>query len=109
MPYPTLADVNATTDLSNLLIYVNDITSGWAAPTILFSFFVIVLLGGAFAQIRFKGGLRIDYAFAVAAFTTFGLAVLMSIKTGLLNPLYLLFTLALSIAGAVWLYFSQDS
>lgn len=108
MTYKTLADVNATTDLSEILLYVNDITRGWAMPSVLFSFFVITLLAGSFAQMRFRGDFRFDFAFATAGFATFGLAVLMSIKTGLLNPIWLFTSLGVALAGVVWIYMSQD-
>lgn len=108
MTYAGLDTVNATTDLSNLLLYVNDLTNGYAMPSVLFAFFFIVFLGGAFYQIRFRGSARFDFAFAVAGFGTFGLAMIMSSKNGLLNPLYLLITIAVAILGAIWLYFSQD-
>lgn len=106
--YPDLSTVNATTDVSNLLLYVNDLTNGLAMPVTLVAFFFLVLLGGAFAQMRFRGSIRIDFAFAAAGFSTFGLAVILSLKTGLLNPLYLFVSLGIAILGAVWLYFSQE-
>lgn len=106
--YKTLADINATTDVSNLLLYVNDITNGWAMPSVLFGFFWITFLAGIFMQMRFKGSTRMDFSFAAAGFATFGLAVLMSLKNGLLNPVYLFISLGVAILGAVILYLSQD-
>lgn len=108
MTYPTLETVNATTDLSNIFIYVNEITNGYAMPSVLGAFFLIIMLGSIFAQLRFKGTVRPDFAFAVAGFASFGLAVLMSLKNGLLNPAYLMISLALAILGALWVYLSGE-
>lgn len=108
MTYSTLADVNATGDLSEVFLYVNDVTNGAAMPMMLFGFFMIVLLGGAFAQLRFRGTMRLDYSFATAGFTTFGLAVLMSVGNGLLAPTYLVISLGIAILGAIWLYAARD-
>lgn len=106
--YPDLSTVNATTDVSNILVYVNDITYGYAMPMVLLGFFIITMLGGFFAQLRFRGTGRIDFAFTVAGFTTFGLAVIMSSKNGLLNPVYLFISLGVSILGVIWLYLASE-
>lgn len=109
MTYADLSTVNATTDLSNLLLYVNNLTNGYAMPSVLVAFFLIIFLGGSFYQIRFRGDARWDFSFAVAGFITFGMAMIMSQKNGLLNPLYLLVSLAVAILGAVWLYMTPPS
>ena len=109
MTYQTLADVNATTDVSNLLVYANDLTGGILMPLILLSFFIIICIGSFFMQMRFSGRGRFEMSFAVAGFATFGLGVLMSSKNGLLNPTYLIISLGAAILGVAWLYFSSDS
>lgn len=109
MTYPGLDSVNASSDLSELLIYVNTLTGGTAIPAVLGSFFLILAIGGSFLQLRTTGRIRYDFAFAAASFATFGMAVIMSLKTGLLAPQYLFITLGLVILSAVWLYLSTDS
>lgn len=106
--YPTLDSVNTTGDLSTLLVYANVLTNGVLMPAILGAFFLIVLLGSFIMQIRFRGDARPEVSFAVASFTTFGFAVLMSIKNGLLNPIYLYVTISVSILAVLWLVFSED-
>lgn len=108
MTYPGLGTVNATTDVTNLLVYVNDITYGRAMPMVLLSFFLVAFLAGAFAQMRFKGQMRMDFSFAAAGFATFGLAVIMSLKNGLLNPIYLLVSLGVAILGVIFLWLRSD-
>lgn len=107
MTFQDLSTVNATSDLSNILIYVNNITGNAAMPALLFAFFLVVLLAGYTAELRYGRG-RFSSSFTVAGFTTFGLAVIMSMKTGLLNPIYLVISLGLAILGVVWVYLSSD-
>lgn len=106
--YPDISTINATDDLSNIIIYANDLTGGVLSPLILLSFFIIIFLGSFFAQFRFSGRGRPEISFAVAGFATFGMAVLMSMKNGLLDWIYLLITLAVAVLGAAWLYFSSN-
>lgn len=108
MTYAGLGTVNATNDLSNILVYANDLTGGVLMPMMLGAFFVVVLLGGYFMQLRFSGRARIDLCFASAGFSTVGMAVLMSLKNGLLNPIYLFLSIIVAIIGVAWLYFSQE-
>lgn len=109
MTYPGLDTVNATDDVSALFVYVNEVTGGIAIPTVLFAFFIVLFLGGGFAQMRFRGSARWDFAFTVAGFATFGLAVLMSTRTGLLNPTYLIISLGIAILGVIWIYNTSES
>ncbi len=107
MTFPDLSTVNATEDLSELLIYVNLLTGGWAMPLVLLSFFMIILLGGLFTQIG-KGTMRPEVLLAVSGFLTFGLAIIMSIKEGLLNPIYVFMSLGLALLGVAWMFLSSD-
>lgn len=109
MTFPGLNTVNASQDVSELLIYVNDLTDGLAMPLVLIAFFLVAFLGNFFLQLRFRGTGRIDFSFAVAGFVTFGLAVLMSLKNGLLAPQYLFISLAVAILGAFILYLTRES
>lgn len=102
-----LDSVNATSDLSNLLIYTNEITGNAAMPGVLFAFYIVVMLAGYIMGIK-QGRERFPANFTVAGFATFGLAVIMSLKTGLLNPIYLVISLGLAILGVVWLYLSSE-
>jgi hypothetical protein len=104
--FKTLADVNATTDLSELLVYTNDVTGGWAMPLVLLAFFMIIFLGGLFIQSR-RGIMRPEVLLATAGFLTFGMAMIMSIKEGLLNPIYVFISLGLAILGVLWMYLSD--
>ena len=109
MTYPTLETVNATTDLANILVYANTITNGYFMPMVLFAFFIIVMIGSFVAQFRFSGRPNFQKSFAVSSFSTFGVAMLMSSKNGLLEPTILIITLVLTILSAMWLFFSSEN
>lgn len=108
MSYPLLNTVNATNDVSTILVYANNLTGGAMMPMFLFLFFWIVCLGSYFAQKRFDVYASFPISFATAGFTTFGLAAIMSMKNGLLNPMYLIISIAVTVIGVLWLYMSTD-
>lgn len=109
MAYPDISTVtNASTDPTNLLVYANTITGGIFMPLVLGAFFVILLLGSYFAQIRFTGRGRIDFSLASSSYATFGMAVLMSMKNGLLSPIYIWIVAALAVAATAYLFMSSQ-
>jgi hypothetical protein len=107
-PYPDISTVNLSVDLSNILIYTNTLTDGMFAPLFVFAFFMIVFVGSAFMQQRFTGRIELKNSFAAAGFVTFGLAVIMSMKTGLLEPYILIITIIVAILGLAWLALSAE-
>lgn len=108
MTYPGIETVNATGDLTNLLLYMNTVTYGSFMPSVLIAFFAIILFSSAYASLRFNGTARFSIGFAVAGFATFGMAVIMSSKDGLLNPMYIPISLAIAILGVMWIYFDKE-
>jgi len=108
LSFPDLSSVNATTDVSELLVYVNTLTGGAAMPTVLAAFFIIAFLGSAFLNARFRGVFRFDFCFASAGFVTLGFATIMSLKNGLLNPIYLMISIVVAILGVAILLLSSN-
>lgn len=101
--YPGLDTVqNSTTDISQLLVYVNHVTSGAFGPLMLYSFFLVVFVSGYFAQKRFTGRPKPDTAWLVAGFVTFGLALIMSMQPGLLHWTNIVVTAILAAIGLFW-------
>lgn len=107
MAFPDLSTVNATADLGELLVYTNTITGNWAMPMVLLAFFLIIFLGGLFYQAR-KGTTRPEILLSVAGFLTFGMSMIMSLKEGLLNPIYVFMSIGVSVLGVVWMFLSSD-
>jgi len=112
MTFLTYADLssatNATTDATELLVYVNNITDGMAMPMVLFAFFIVAFISSGTFSLKTKGFWQWHFSFAAAGFATFGLAVLMSLKNGLLEPTYLLISLGVAILGVVILYMASE-
>lgn len=107
-PFAEISSVNATNDVTELLVYMNTVTDGYFMPMVLLAFFIILCLGSFFMQMRFTGRGRFELSFTVAAFATFGFAVIMSTKNGLINPSYLIISLVAAVLGVAWLYLSSD-
>lgn len=107
MAYPIYKATN-TSDFSDLLIYSNSVTSGYFMQIILFGFFAVLFL--ATYNLQKRNGLRGDFpsAFSTAAFLTLGLAIIFSLKDGLINVITLSIWIAITILSVVFLYFSND-
>ena len=105
--YPDISQVNATNDLTQLLVYCNTVTGGQFGPWVAWSFFIIALLGSYFAQMRLTGRPKLDVTFASAGFVTVGFSLLMSIEAGLLSTAHVIIFLLISILGAMHVLFSE--
>lgn len=105
--YPDISTVNATQDLSQLLVYCNTVTNGLFGPLVAWAFFIIVLLGTFFAQMRLAGRPKLDICLLVAGFASVGFSVLMAMEFGLLSTFWVVVFIILAIVGAIFVYFSQ--
>lgn len=90
-----------------LLLYVSDVVPSFI-PIMLFSLFVIILMGTYYSQRRLTGRGNFPGSFTVAALVTFFTALVLSLTAGLINVFILVTTLALLIVGVVWLMFTRD-
>ena len=107
-PFPDIGTMNASNDVTQILVYVNTVTDGLFAPLVLGAFFLIIMFSSYFAQIRFYGKEIIESSFAVAGFATFGLSLLMNMENGLLNSTYVFISLAIAIVGFLWVVLSTS-
>lgn len=107
-PYPDISTVNATNDLTQLLVYANTITNQLFMPLVLWAFFVIALIGSYYGQLRMSGRARIEVSFATSAFVTLLFAIIMETVPGLLPAVHFWAALAITILAVIWLYFSQE-
>lgn len=105
--YPGLETVNATQDVTQLLVYCNTVTSGWFGPLVAWAFFFVVLLGSFFAQMRTTGRPKLDVCFAAAGFTSVGFSTIMAVVFGLLNPFHVVVFILISILAVAYIFFAQ--
>lgn len=106
-PYADISSVNATNDITQILVYANNITNNVFGISLVASFFLIILIGSYYAQVRFSGRGKLGHSFAAASFTTLGLSIIMSLENGLIQPYIVIICLALAIVGVFWVFFSQ--
>jgi len=101
-PYPYVNGTLAGQNIMYFFIYANSITSGFAVPLIVVSFFLLVLLSSMLAQIRFSARLRPEVSILAASFSTLGLSVILEQGTGLLNPIYFIATIVATVLSLLW-------
>jgi hypothetical protein len=116
MTYPLITDsVNMTKGMGDLLCYVNaDVTGFLFVNLLLVSIFLIIALGGYFAQKRSTGQGDFPQWMALGGFVTTIFAFIMRLVTDvngnscLVNIGTLAVCIAVTIAGIMWLFFSDD-
>lgn len=103
MEYSLPNNVNFTEGPEQLLLFVTDQIPQFI-PTLLFSFFLIVFLGGMFSQQRLSGKGDVVQWFAIAGITNVVLATVLNLISGVvaLEVLVVSYGVAM-IAGVVFL------
>lgn len=106
--FPAINGTLIGNDLSQIFVYANSITHGLTVLFMVFGFFLIVLITSLIMQQRFSGNIRPETSFAAASFATLGLATLLEQRTGLLNPLYFVIIIAMTVLSVIWLIMNSD-
>lgn len=109
LAYKTLEQVNTSAGPHTLLVYVNEITSGLFARSILVTLWVIIALGAYFSQKRLEGESNLAVTFAVASFVTFGASIIMSFIPGLVTPVDIGIAVGFAMISAIWLLTDRAS
>lgn len=108
MPYDMINGTALGNDLSYFFVYLNSVTGGWFVPLMMLSFFLIVFISSVIFQLRFSSRIRPESSFAASSFATFGLMLILSQKSGLLNPIISVVIVGISIFSIVWLVLSSE-
>jgi len=104
--YPEIEDVvNTSEGIHTTFIYAAEIVPQFV-PMMLFSLFIIVALGGYFAQLRISGRGNFAVSFTAGAFVTTVSAFVLSIVPHLVPISVLLTCVGILIVGVIWLMFS---
>jgi hypothetical protein len=106
MTYKTLEEFNVT-NADDLFSYMNVVWPGFT-PILLFSFWIIIVLGSYFAS-KVAGKEKIQVSIAVASFLTFLLSMILTLKEGAINISTLVITFTVMIISVAWLLLSKDS
>ena len=105
MAYDTFAEFNKT-GLDQMFLYAAEVVPIFI-PLFLFSFFIIITLASYFSSKRLSSDGDLAASFAVAGFSTFILALVMSLIPGLISTTYVVITIAVTVLGVLFLFFSK--
>lgn len=109
MVYETINNRNQSEGLHVLFQYVNDVTNGLFGNMFLFSVFIIIAFGTYFSQRRLTGRGNFPSSFAVAGYITAITAILLYLIPNLIGIQTVVISIAISILGTVWIFFTRDS
>lgn len=77
-------------------------------PMLLFFIFSIVMIGGSANQFRRSGTTDVPMWMTMAGLVTTSIALLMTLKDGIINLPTLSIVLTVTIASALWLFLSRS-
>lgn len=104
--YKTLDDTNLSEGLHTLFTYAEDTVPGFMG-LLLFGIFLILLLGSYYSSRRLVGKGDFPASFAASSFTTFVIAIVMSLIPNLVQQEIVIITLVVATIGMIWLYLSR--
>jgi len=103
--WETFTEFNQT-GMVALITYPASIWSGFI-PLILFSFFMIALLGSHFASKRLRGRSNFWGSFTVAGYLTTVVSIVMSLIPGLVDLFTLSVVLTVTVIGTIFLFVTK--
>lgn len=107
MTYPTLDAINTTAGPHTLFIYANSVVP-ILTPLILFSIFIVALLGSYFSTLRLRGDANLSSSFAVAGFFVAVVSTFMSFIPGFVNLTTMVICYGVAMIGFLWLIFDKN-
>ena len=107
MPYQTIGEFNVTSGTDRIFLYVADVVPIFT-PMMMFSIFIITLLGTYFIQRRLSGQANFASSFAVAGYFTLVIAFFLTLLEGMVNALTLSVCVIVAIIGTAWLLLSNE-
>lgn len=105
--YQTIDEINTSEGIHTLVAYSSS-TVPIFIPLVLFSFFIVSLLGSFYIQKRAKGYGDFPSSFAISGFITSILAILFSFIPNLISTGTIVVCVGITILGVIWLFFSRD-
>lgn len=99
--YPTNIEVNSTEGMSNILVYLNEVSFGWFANMFLIAVWMIFFAGFYYARRDAGGGM------AVAGFVTFVMGLLLWIMDAL-STITFAIVIAVAIIGFAGMWATRE-
>lgn len=102
-PYPMVnKSTNISSDITNLLCYDQVITNNWFGYFLIWGFFICILVGSIFAQLRLSGRIVPETSLLASSLISFAWAVILAQKQCLVNPINFFFLAGLTIIAFIW-------
>jgi hypothetical protein len=108
MAYEYVNGTLAGENLAYFFVYANSVTHELFGLFMVLSFFLVVLIGSAFAQLRTTGRLRPETSFLAASFVTLGFATILEQYSGILSANNFVILIAMTIIGIIWVVMSSN-
>lgn len=94
-------------NLAYFFVYANQVTHQLFGLFSVIFFFLVVLIGSMFAQLRTTGRLRPETSFFAASFVTSVFCFILMQYDGILKVEYMFVSIVLTIVGAIWVSLSS--
>jgi hypothetical protein len=108
MPYELLSNRNMSEGLQVPLVYVNDVSGGLFMNLLLFSVWIIFVMGSYFIQKRGVGTGDFAQSLAVGGFVTLVLAMILRLVPGLVSGYSLAVVVIVAGLSVLFFLFSRD-
>ena len=108
MTYPYMNGTLAGNNVLYFFTYANSVTHELFGLFMVISFFIVVLLGSLFAQMRFTGRMKFEVSLLAASFSTLGFATIIEQYTGIFSPVYFFILIGVTILSFLWLATSSN-
>lgn len=105
--YPIVNGTQAGENLGYLFIYANQVTNNLFGIAIVVAFFLVVLIGSIFMQLRFRGIVKPETSLLASSFATLGFATIIQGISGILSPIYFFVLIAIFILALIWNILSE--
>ena len=100
--YPELNGTLVRQDIMEIFVYANVVTNNWFGLFVVFSFFMVTFLGTMFLQKRFVNDVMPEKCLLASSFSTFGFIVILNMKSGIIDPIYLFIVGGIAILSIIW-------
>ena len=107
MTYASVTDYNLTSGFQVLFVYANDVTSGLFINMLLFSIWILIVVGSYYLQKTSTATGDISQSLAIGCFVTSVITILLSLITGLVPTLTISVVIAITILVILFFLFSK--
>lgn len=108
MVYPEINGTLIGSDLSQIFVYANSVTHDLFGLVMVIAFYLVVLLGSIFMQLRFTARIRPEVSFLASSFATLGFATILEQVSGILSPVYFFMLIGITVLSILWVALSSD-